>query len=259
MASKQVSCQRYKGKVIVITGSGQGIGYGMALRMAQEGGHVVINDLQQEKVDEAVNKIKQAGGSAIGVRGDATDLKVQSALVQTALQSHNKIDVLVHNVVTGLGAPSRILLEVNSATWDAGFKHVKSSLELTKQAVPHMTTGGAILFISSASAYEPAFPIPLYAISKLTVLGLSKALAHELASKGIRVNTIAPGPILTPAMDLIKKNMPDFYSSMLRVPMMKRMGTMDELGATAAFLCSDDASYITGESVVVGGGGYSRL
>jgi len=252
--------RRYVGKVAIVTGSSEGIGYGIAYRLAQEGAHVVINGRRKEQVQEAVEKIKSAGFEATGVVVDICKEGDRKALIEKTLKigDHNKIDVLVNNV----GAFNTInLLEASSSEWDDLFQvNVKSGWLLTKEAHKHIPSGGSVLFISSALGYVPGPPSSLYGVTKTLVFGVATALAKELASKGIRVNTLSPGTTSTPLIARMEeskeKSTVDLLDSLKNVTVQKRFGTLEEIGGAAAFLCSSDAGFITGEAVTAAGGGF---
>jgi len=248
--------RRFVGKVAIVTGSSEGIGYGIAYRLAQEGAHVVINARRKELVDEAVKTIKKAGFAASGLAVDVTKASDRKALIDHALQLNlnGKIDTLVNNVGTYVNTN---LLDATSEEWDGLFNlNVKSGWELTKEAHSHIPKGGSVLFISSAGGYIPGPPFSLYGITKTLMFGLSAALSKELAPKGIRVNTLSPGPIRTPLITKTEETEEGkaWIGSLSAGVSLKRLGTQEEIGGAAAFLCSDDAGYITGESITAQGG-----
>jgi len=249
--------QRFTGKVAVVTGSSDGIGYGIAYRLAQEGAHVVISSRRKGVVDEAVKKIQAAGFAASGLAVDIIKASDRKLLIAHALAVGDKkrIDTLVNNV--GVYS-SKSLLETTSEEWDSLFDvNVKSAWELTKEAHTHIPRGGSITFIGSAVGYVPGPPCSLYAITKTLTLGVVAALSKELAPKGIRVNTLSPGPIGTPLLVDIQKSGEagtQFIDGLTKQTTLKRIGTVEEIGASVAFLASDDAGYITGENITAGGG-----
>jgi len=254
--------RRFMGKIAIITGSSEGIGYGIAYRLAQEGAHVVINGRRNELVNEAVEKIKSAGLAASGMAGDIVQASDRKALIEHALKcgGRNKIDTLVNNVGIFKGLT---LLEASSSDWDALMDvNIKSSWLLTKEAHSYIPPGGSVLFISSAMgySYRPGARGSLYAITKTLTFGVTQALSKELAPKGIRVNTLSPGPILTPLISGLQKQSKVEIKRLEDLTTLKRLGTLEEIGAAAAFLCSDDAGFITGEGITAAGGEYgSRL
>jgi len=251
--------KRFVGKVAIVTGSSEGIGYGIAFRLAQEGAHVVISSRRKEAVDEAVKKIKAAGFAASGLVVDIVKATDRKALLDHALAigDNKRIDTLVNNV--GIFYEQSVL-EATSAQWDEMFNvNVKTSWELVKETYTYIPKGGSITFIGSVGGYNTGGPLALYSITKTLTAGLIGALSKELAPKGIRVNNVAPGPIYTPGVDKSKDILVaegvKFVDVLPTLTTLKRYGTVEEVGATTAFLASDDAGYITGETVTVGGGG----
>jgi len=255
--------KRFTGKVAIVTGSSEGIGYGIAYRLAQEGAHVVVSSRRKEAVEAAVKKIKEAGFSASGLVVDVVKASDRKALLDhtLAIGDRKTIDVLVNNVGTG---NQQSLLETTSEQWDELFNiNVKSSWELVKETTPYIPKGGSILFNGSVVGYAPGPPMSLYGITKTLIAGLVPALSKELAPKGIRVNSVAPGPIFTPAFDRLKDIEVGpgvkFVDVIPTMTTLKRLGTIEEIGAVAAFLASDDAGYITGETITAGGGAGARI
>jgi len=252
--------QRFKGKIVLVTGSSEGIGYGIAYRIASEGGHVVITSRTEEKVKKAVGEIKKAGFSASGFAGDIGKPSDRKGLIQHTLEFKNRIDVLVNNAVYQSDKATEPLLGATSEEWDKNFYlNVKVGWELVKETVEHIPKGGSILFVSSIVGYAPGPPLSLYSVTKTAVLGLSQALAKELAPKGIRVNTLSPGPIDTPLLSAGEKESPGFKQHFANLTLLKRLGTIEEMGAAAAFLTSDDGGFVVGESLIAGGGAVTQL
>jgi len=251
--------KRFAGKVAIVTGSSEGIGYGIAYRLAQEGAHVVVSSRRKDAVAEAVKKIKAAGFTASGVVVDIAKPSDRKALVEhtLAIGDHKRIDVLINNV--GLYY-EQSLLGATSEQWDEMFNvNVKTSWELVKETYTHIPRGGSIVFNGSVGGYNPGGPLALYSITKTLIAGLVPALSKELAPRGIRVNSVAPGPIWTEGLDKNKEVEVapgvKFVDLVPSLTTLKRFGTPEELGAVFAFLASDDAGYITGETITAGGGG----
>ncbi|KAK9863693.1 hypothetical protein WJX84_004787 [Apatococcus fuscideae] len=136
--------------------------------------------------------------------------------------------------------------------------NVRSPIMLTREVVPHLRPGSSIVYISSYTAFNPTPPIPMYAVSKTALLGLTKALAEELGPKGIRVNCIAPGVIPTKFSAALVESK-EKEEGVKNATFLKRLGRPEDIAAAAAFLSSDDASYITAETLLVAGGMQSRL
>ncbi|KXJ05379.1 Dehydrogenase/reductase SDR family member 4, partial [Exaiptasia diaphana] len=170
------------------------------------------------------------------------------------------IDILISNAATNpIFGP---ILQTSEEAWDKIFEvNVKSSFLLAKEVVPYMEknkSGGSIVFVSSIGGYEPIQGLGAYCVSKTALFGLTKALSNECADMGIRVNCVAPGIIKTRFSAALWKNEAVHEDVKKKIPM-KRLGTSDEVGGTVSFLSSDQASYLTGETIVIGGGIHSRL
>jgi len=250
---------RYQGKIVLITGSTEGIGHAIAHRMAKEGAHVIITSRTKKKVDAVVKEIKSEGGLASGFAADITDASQRKELVKFAVKIANRIDALVVNAAL-ISARMAPLLEQSDEEWDTMMHmNVKVAWQLVKEIVQYIPSNGSILFIGSIAGYRLEAPNALYGISKTSLSALSIALSQELAPKGIRVNNLASGPTLTAGMKELKKTNPAFVEKITSTLYLKRLADPHELGSAAAFLCSTDASFITGETVVAAGGYRSRL
>lgn len=249
---------RLLNKVAIITGSTEGIGFSIAQRLAKEGAKVVISSRKQAKVDQALENLRKDNLECHGLVCHVAKSKDRSKLIEETVQKYGGIDILVSNAATN---PSfGPIFDIEEDAWDKIFEtNVKSTFFMIKQALPHLEKrkNPSILIISSIAAYAPFPLIAPYSISKTALVGMTKAMAPQCASLGIRVNCIAPGVIKTGFSkalweneDLLKENNDCF---------MKRVGTPDEIAGAAAFLCSDDASFITGETIVISGGSNARL
>jgi NAD(P)-dependent dehydrogenase (short-subunit alcohol dehydrogenase family) len=247
---------RFEGKVVIVSGGGSrgpGIGNGRAaaILFAREGAKVVVADLDLEAAQETVRMIKDAGGEATAVQANVMKGEEAKALVDATIARYGKLDVLFNNVGSAWGG---IGLNVSGDDWDGIMTlNLKSILLMCKHAVPHMIEngGGAIVNNASMAAFY-AHPVFAYSTSKAGVVALTKCLASALAEKKIRVNCVAPGFMDTPMVASIRKESRQ-RNVEARVPM-KRQGTGEETAATVVFLASDEASYITGQTICLDGG-----
>jgi len=247
--------QRLKGKRAIVTASTEGIGLAIARRLGQEVASVVICSRKQANVEQTVDELKKLN---INVNGTVCHVGKESdrkSLVQFALDKIGGIDILVSNAaVNPVMGP---ILNTSSDAWDKIFDvNVKAAFELTKEVVPHLEKngGGSIVYISSVAGYQAMPMIGAYSVSKTALLGLSRTLAVELASKKIRVNSVAPGVIRTKFSEAIA----DSELVNIFTPL-ARPGESDEIAGVVSFLVSEDASYITGECITPAGGFFSRL
>eukprot|EP01025_Chloroclados_australasicus_P013849 TRINITY_DN16479_c0_g1_i3.p1 TRINITY_DN16479_c0_g1~~TRINITY_DN16479_c0_g1_i3.p1 ORF type:complete len:260 (-),score=1.94 TRINITY_DN16479_c0_g1_i3:165-944(-) len=192
-------CVRFAGKVAVITASSEGIGFGIALRLCQEGCCVVISSRKQDNVDKALQTLKKvcANANAVGIVCHIGESLQRKNLIRFATETFGKIDILVSNAAVNpqlggiLDVPERVIDKVIDV-------NIKSAIMLVREAVPYMSdTGANIVFISSVAGYDAFEHLGVYSVSKTALLGLTKTLAKELSSQGIRVNCVAPGTIPT--------------------------------------------------------------
>ena len=242
---------RLQHKVSIITGAAQGIGLATALKFAQEGAIVVVCDLKQAAVDEAVAACRQAGAQAEGFLMDVTDRDQVDAVVARVRERFGRIDVLVNNA--GITQDAR-LVKMTQAQFDRVIDVNLRGVFHCAQAVAEGMTAqgsGVILNASSVVGIYGNFGQTNYAATKFGVIGFTKTWARELGAKGVRVNAVAPGFIKTP----ILASMPeDVLKGMeARVPL-KRLGQPEEIANVYAFLASDEASYVNGAVIEVCGG-----
>jgi dehydrogenase/reductase SDR family protein 4 len=259
MARPAAMPRRLEGKLAVVTAATAGIGLGIARRLAQEGAAVMISSRKQRNVDDTVAALRQEGLDVRGVACHVGSLEQCQHLIKAALQEFGRqhLDILVSNAaVNPAGGP---ILQMDDKVIDKILEiNVRSAIWLTREAAKHMTKGGSIIFNSSFSAFNPMQPLGMYAVSKTTILGLTKALAAELGSDGVRVNCIAPGFVPTKfASSLLESD--EARRANEDMTLIGRLGTPQEMAAAVAFLASDDSSYVTAETLVVAGGMQSRL
>ncbi len=241
------------GKKAVITGGDSGIGRAVAIAFAREGADVLIVHLPDEQADAdtTIGWVEQAGRRGISVAGDLREETFCEAVINRAVTDLGGLDVLVNNAayqmaVTGLGDLSTEQLVRTFTT------NVFAMYWLTKAALPHLHPGAAIINTSSRQAYTPQPMLLDYAATKAAIVNFTKGLAQELAPKGIRVNTVAPGPVWTP---LIAATMPpDQVEDFGADTPLGRAGQPAELAPAYVFLASQESSYITGERIGVTGG-----
>ncbi len=248
-----MSEQRLAGNVAIVTGSSRGIGLAIARRFASEGASVVVNYVSREaEANAAVRGIVEAGGTAIAVQGDVSRLADVERLVKTTVDRFGRIDCLVNNAgIMVTKGP----LETTEDEWDRTIDiNLKGAYLCSKVVAPVMLEqkGGNIIMMSSNSGlYHPsAMRFTEYVVSKAGMNGLTKALALALGPY-IRVNAICPGWIRT---DMVEEIDPETQRRILDETALARWGTPEDIAASAAFLASSDASFITGELLLVAGG-----
>uniref|UniRef100_A0A7E4ZRA3 Dehydrogenase/reductase SDR family member 4 n=1 Tax=Panagrellus redivivus TaxID=6233 RepID=A0A7E4ZRA3_PANRE len=254
-------CHRLEGKVAIVTAATLGIGLAIVERLAHEGAKVVISSRRQANIDTAIDSLVKSGicrNRLAGIACHVGDVAQLQKLVDFTIEKFGRIDILVNNA--GINPVFGSALDVSDEMFDKLFQvNVKSGFILTKLVVPHMkkTGGGNIIFNASFGGYLAGPGIGVYSVTKTTLLGLTKMLATELAPLNIRVNGIAPGVIKTKMSSAIIDE--DTGKPALLGNPMDRVGTPEECAGAVAFLVSSDGSYITGETILINGGGHARL
>lgn len=243
---------KLKDKATLITGGDSGIGRAVALAFAREGADVLIAYLNEhEDAQETARLVEEAGRKAVLVPGDLADPNHCRAIVDKAVQEFGRIDVLVNNAAFQMSHDS--LEEIPDDEWDYTFKvNITAMFHICKAAVRHMGPGSSIINTTSINSDSPKPTLLAYAATKGAIANFTAGLAQLLAEKGIRVNSVAPGPIWTP---LIPATMPpDQVESFGQQVPMKRPGQPAEVAPVYVLLASNQASYISGARIAVTGG-----
>lgn len=247
-----VGSGKLKDKATLITGADSGIGRAVALAFAREGADVLISYLNEhEDAEETRRLVEEAGRKAVLVPGDLADPAHCRAIVAKAVEAFGRIDVLVNNAAFQMTHDS--LEEIPDEEWDYTFKvNITAMFHICKAAVPHMQPGSSIINTTSINSDNPKPTLLAYAATKGAIANFTAGLAQLLAEKGIRANSVAPGPIWTP---LIPATMPpDQVESFGQQVPMKRPGQPAEVAPVYVMLASSQASYISGARIAVTGG-----
>jgi len=243
---------RLEGKVAVVTGGNSGIGLATAKRFQKEGAKVAISGRSRKTLDEAVRAM---GNGVVAVQADVAKLTDLDKLYAEVSQKLGKIDVLFVNAGVAKFAP---LGETSESVYDEQFDiNIKGAYFTIKKALPLLNDGASIILNTSVAASTGTPRTSAYSATKAALRSLARTAAAELAERGIRVNAVAPGPIVTPIVDktgLPKEAFDAFAKEITAKVPMKRFGQPEEVAATVAFLASQDASYITGVEINVDGG-----
>jgi NAD(P)-dependent dehydrogenase (short-subunit alcohol dehydrogenase family) len=250
---------RLDGKIAIVTGAARGIGRAVALGFAREGASLVIADLRAELAEEVVGEIAAGGGQAIAVQADVADLADLDRLVAATLERFGRIDVLHNNA--GISGGAGDLFGYSSEDWDRIVNvNLKSAFFLSQKVARVMVDqgrGGRLLNTASIAAFVAAGrPTIPYDVSKAGLRQMTVSLAAHLAPHGIAVNAIAPGTIDTElsAGLLGPEQWAAFRQRRLQQIPLGRLGQPNDLVGAAIFLCSDEAAYVTGHTLVVDGG-----
>jgi NAD(P)-dependent dehydrogenase (short-subunit alcohol dehydrogenase family) len=244
---------KLKDRVAVITGGDSGIGRAVAIAYAREGADIVLSYLEGEEEDgrRTAELVEQAGRKALTVPADLTSEDACQELIDRTVAEFGRIDILVNNAAYQMSQSD--IADITTEQFDRVMKtNLYAMFWLCKKALPHMARGSSIINTSSVQASSPSPNLLDYATTKAGIVNFSRGLAQMVAEDGIRVNSVAPGPIWTP---LIPATMPEEkVGSFGEQTPMGRAGQPAELAPAYVFLASADASYITGEVIAVTGG-----
>ncbi len=243
---------RLTGKVAVVTGGNSGIGLATAQLFHEEGAQVVISGRDEKTLDQAVKTI---GGDVIAVRADVSKLADLDRLYKTVAEKFGKFDVLFANAGIAKFAP---VTETNETLFDEVFDiNVKGVFFTIQKALPLLNDGGSIIINSSVVNETGAAGASVYASTKAAVRSFARTLTTELVDRGIRVNVVSPGPIVTPIFGrtgLPKEQVDEFARDIVAKVPMRRFGKPEEVADTVLFLATPESSYITGVDINVDGG-----
>ncbi|CAL9627012.1 SDR family oxidoreductase [Streptomyces sp. enrichment culture] len=243
---------RLAGKVAVITGADSGIGRAVAIAYAREGADLLLSYLDEhDDAEETARWVRSAGRSCLLLPGDLAEPAHCRTVIDTAVREFGRVDVLVSNAAHQMTHDS--ITDIPDEEWDRTLAiNLSAFFHLTKAAVPHMRPGSAIIASTSVNSDSPPPQLLPYDVTKAGIANMVGALAQMLAAKGIRANSVAPGPIWTP---LIPATMPPEQVESLgsQVPL-GRPGQPAELAPVYVMLASDEASYVSGARVAVTGG-----
>ncbi|CAD5224059.1 unnamed protein product [Bursaphelenchus okinawaensis] len=260
------NCRRFEGKVALLTASTEGIGLATADRLAHEGAKVVISSRNEANVKRAIKDLIDSGIHPSNIAGTVCHVgkpEHRQHLLDFAIEKFGKVDVLFNNA--GINPAVGNITDVTTSQFDKIYDvNVKATFLMSKIVAEHMKRNGSgvIIFNATFGAYQPLKGVRAYGLLKTALVSITQSLAHELGPYGIRVNTVSPGLIETrmgnvmfdpknPKNKLVKIDEPIWA--------MKRLGQPEEMAAVVAYLASDDASFVTGESHLATGGAECRL
>lgn len=247
---------KLQNKVAIITGGAMGNGLGIAKVFLKEGAKIAILDYD-EKINETVNNLRNQNYDVLGYKVDIRDVEKVNAVIKDIHEKWGNIDVLVNNAGVCRLKP---FMEMEDELRDFHFDiNIKGTWNVTKATLPYMKKGSIVNLSSVTGPLVADSGEVAYATTKAALIGFTKGLAAELVDKNIRVNAIMPGYIMTPmvsgmAKESNKENPDSVVEGIAQGIPMKRLGTIEELGNLAAFLASDESSYITAQGIVIDGG-----
>jgi NAD(P)-dependent dehydrogenase (short-subunit alcohol dehydrogenase family) len=243
-------------KVGIVTGAAQGLGRAISELAAKEGSAVVLADIQDEAGESGAEGIRNAGGSALFQHADVSDAEQVEALVARAVEEHGRLDWICNNAIGGAGrfGPLHELEDRNwTTTLDVCLKGVFHGM---KYAIPAMLEGGggSVVNITTSGMFKGEAMLAAYVAAKGGVHALTMAGAGEYSGRGIRINSVAPGGMETPAIQRYFKQFPDFAQKTIDQHAMRRLGKPEEVAEPVVWLASDRASFVTGACIVCDGG-----
>jgi meso-butanediol dehydrogenase / (S,S)-butanediol dehydrogenase / diacetyl reductase len=248
---------RFKGKVVLITGAGVGIGRAAAVLFAKEGAKVGVNSLTPTHGEETLRKVQEAGGEGVYIQGDVSSSRDAERMVRETVRSFGKLDILFNNA--GIVIPGRVD-NTSEEDWDRTMAvNLKGVFLVSKYSIPEMRKngGGVIIHNASVVAVKGVKDRGPYTASKGGVWALTKAMASDYISENIRVNCICPGTTNTPSLQQRIDASPDpkaaWANFVARQPM-GRLGREEEIAAGVLYLASEEAAFITGANLLIDGG-----
>jgi NAD(P)-dependent dehydrogenase (short-subunit alcohol dehydrogenase family) len=244
---------RFQSRVVIITGSGSGLGRVLAHSFAGEGAAVVVADVMDQRATTVADEISEAGGSSLAQTTDVTNAAGVEAMVGAARETFGSVDILVNNAAKATDAD---FLEVSEEAWDEDVAIALKGSFLCSQAVLGEMTenrSGVIINISSVNAFA-YFGNEAYSAAKAGIVNLTRSLAVRYGPFGVRVNAIAPGTLRTPAWEERRQKDPDVFDRVAKWYPLGRIGEPEDVAGAALFLASDEAAWISGAVLPVDGG-----
>ncbi|MCV7288659.1 SDR family oxidoreductase [Mycolicibacterium wolinskyi] len=242
-------------RTVVVTGGTRGIGFALAEGFVLAGARVAVASRKSDACEAAAAKLRELGGQAIGVPAHSGNIDDLGALVERTVSEFGGIDVVVNNAANALAQPfGQMTPEAWAKSYDV---NLRGPVFLVQHALPHLKASptAAVLNMVSVGAFNFAPALSIYASGKAALMSVTRSMAAEFTPFGIRVNALAPGPVDT---DMMRNNPQEAIDMMVGGTLMKRLATPDEMVGAALLLCSDAGSYITGQVIIVDGGGTPR-
>ena len=245
----------FDGKVVLVTGGSSGIGRVTALAFAHKNAFVIVSDINIEGGENTIKLIESEGGRALFIKTDVSQKSDVKALIKEIIEKFGRLDCAFNNA--GIDNPPKILTKLREKTWDHVINvNLKGVWLCMKYEIPQMVKqgGGAIVNTSSTAGIDGQYGMSIYSASKHGVLGLTKSAAIEFASKNVRINAVCPGLIKTPILDPLFEYIPNFEERANEEHPIGRIGNPKEVANAVVWLCSQEASFITGHALTIDGG-----
>ncbi|OMC32672.1 oxidoreductase [Mycobacterium sp. GA-1841] len=242
-------------RTVIVTGGTRGIGLALAEGFALAGARVVVASRKPAACEKAAEHLRGLGAQAIGVPTHSGNIDDLGVLVERAVAEFGGIDVVVNNAANALAQP---LGQMTPEAWAKSYEvNLRGPVFLVQHALPHLQASAkaAVLNMVSVGAFNFAPSLSIYASGKAALMSVTRSMAAEFAPLGIRVNALAPGPVDT---DMMRNNPPEAIDHMVGGTLMKRLARPDEMVGAALLMCSDAGSYMTGQVIIVDGGGTAR-
>ena len=242
-------------RTVVVTGGTRGIGLALAEGFVLAGARVVVASRKPDACERAAEHLRGLGGQAIGVPTHLGDVDALEALVTRAVEEFGGLDVVVNNAANALAQP---LGEMTPEAWTKSYDvNLRGPVFLVQHALPHLkdSAHAAVLNMVSVGAFNFAPNLSMYAAGKAALMSFTRSMAAAYAPYGIRVNALAPGPVDT---DMMRNNPQEAIDAMAGATLQKRLASPDEMVGAALLLVSDAGSYLTGQAIIVDGGGTPR-
>jgi NAD(P)-dependent dehydrogenase (short-subunit alcohol dehydrogenase family) len=244
----------FVGKVALVTGAGSGIGKACALRFASEGARVVVSDIDDQACDATVAEIEALGGQALSIQTDVSIAADVERMVALTLSTWGRLDAAINNA--GITGPYKPLTELSEEEWDRTLAiNLKSAFLCMKHEIGAMLeTGGSIVNTASTNALRPITNQPDYQAAKAGLIALTRNVAAYYGDRNIRANALLPGATATPMLLTALARRGRTTDALAARAPLGRIGTSEDLANAAVWLCSQEASYVTGTNMIVDGG-----